>query len=316
MENSEEWVLVPTGKGAVKAHMEVRITQVENPDYTHWMVKHSGLGITHSGVLIEVRTDSNLLNVIQGIVDLIVVDNTPYIAIRYFGALRRRWSLDPEKKWIRYYRKHTFDGGNKPWKLTRLEGDIFVTLMIDRGEWTYAEASKVHENWVEKIAAIMQSRVRDGFHILRRNCQHVAAWTINRVNADTNGLSNMKTIAVPPNFIFRMLSKDWLPEAIHERSLLNSHNCNNKLLSMPPKDSENQLQKNFGFDLKQASGESTDGKCATMSSDEKGKVTTSDLVSHVEQGTYKETEILDEETILSLEEVGWVILGHDRAQLA
>jgi len=182
------------------------------------MVRNSGMGITHSGVLIETRIDHQHDGIRQAIVDLIVVENVPYIAIRYYGTSRRRWTLDKEKKLIRYYRKHTFDAGGKPWKYTRDNiKNLPMIHVIDSGKWGEIETDRRHHQWVDEIAENMRLRVKEGFHILRRNCQHVAAWTINKVQMDSIGQSKLPFLAAPPNTIFRLFSKDWLPDNIkHE----------------------------------------------------------------------------------------------------
>ena len=59
------------------------IRKVDNPAYTHWLVRRSSIGITHSGVLVESWGSSGIQRAhLQTIVDLIVIDKVPFIAIR------------------------------------------------------------------------------------------------------------------------------------------------------------------------------------------------------------------------------------------
>uniref|UniRef100_A0A6U3B237 Uncharacterized protein n=1 Tax=Lotharella globosa TaxID=91324 RepID=A0A6U3B237_9EUKA len=213
-----EWVWIE--EPPERCQGEVRISQVENIDYTHWMVKHSGIGITHSGVLVETICEAKEARTLQTIIDLIVIENVPYIAIRYYGHTKRSWRLVSKKKWIYYYRKHLYNQGKKPWKLTIPEGrKESVSLLVDSDEWDAVDAVKTHTLWVENVAKTMQSRVRDGFHLLRRNCQHVAAWTVNTIEMGRTAHRDMKPefIAAPPNKLFKLLSNDWLPDEMIEQ---------------------------------------------------------------------------------------------------
>lgn len=94
-----------------------------------------------------------------------------------------------------------------------------VSVLVDSDDWDGEEAKKVHTQWVEEVANTMQYRLRDGFHLLRRNCQHVAAWTVNtiKLRESMNQEFPIEFTATPPNKIFRILSTDWLPEEMTEK---------------------------------------------------------------------------------------------------
>uniref|UniRef100_A0A7S2THL4 Uncharacterized protein n=1 Tax=Lotharella oceanica TaxID=641309 RepID=A0A7S2THL4_9EUKA len=294
---TREWVWIEDPPERCQG--EVRISQVENIDYTHWMVKHSGIGITHSGVLVETICEAKEARTLQTIIDLIVIENVPYIAIRYYGHTKRSWRLVSKKKWIYYYRKHLHNQGNKPWKLTIPEGrKESVSLLVDSDEWDAVDAIKAHTLWVENVAKTMQSRVRNGFHLLRRNCQHVAAWTVNTIEMGRTAHRDLKPefIAAPPNKIFKLLSNDWLPDEMIEQqkkealaqSSSNSNSDDNKEwgeLSAWIRGKDMVLWPLFNY-LKLV--ESVRASAATTST---------------ETGT-----IPSEQAILSAEEMGWMLI--------
>lgn len=222
-ERKTSWVLLSDGK-AESGTFQVRIQQVENINYTHWMVKRSRLGLTHSGCLVETRRGSRVRQ--STIIDPILLNNKPHIAIRnYCGLPIQIIAPEPSDgsapRWVKYELTGSCWSGKKPWKPSTTGGQ-FVVQTVESGEWSDTHALTRHVDWVTRVAVLMQERLEIGFNVLRRNCQHVAAWTFNKINFESFDSQSSQIPACPPNSIFRLFRREWLPKPLSNDGISDS----------------------------------------------------------------------------------------------
>mmetsp|Transcript_22359 Transcript_22359/g.33311 ORF Transcript_22359/g.33311 Transcript_22359/m.33311 type:complete len:451 (-) Transcript_22359:319-1671(-) len=122
------------------------ISQVENKHYTHAFVRvithTTGLGITHSGVLVETKFEDK--PIAQTVLDLIEYNKKPYVAIRhYMKPLHYDTWLDKERM-LKAHRQGPYDTGKKPWTQTKLEGKpVTYRVWEARNETTEKVAKEV-----------------------------------------------------------------------------------------------------------------------------------------------------------------------------
>eukprot|EP00472_Partenskyella_glossopodia_P012768 CAMPEP_0197539174 /NCGR_PEP_ID=MMETSP1318-20131121/61855_1 /TAXON_ID=552666 /ORGANISM="Partenskyella glossopodia, Strain RCC365" /LENGTH=375 /DNA_ID=CAMNT_0043097811 /DNA_START=91 /DNA_END=1215 /DNA_ORIENTATION=- len=277
-------------EAGIKAY--TTISQVENRHYTHAFVRAMstvGMGITHSGVLVETRfkkeekgeenrnqnhqhnnnnqqneeCNPDDLDSFQTVVDLIQFRGRPYVAVRHYRQRCRIDNWDDELLLATFFREGDYDTARKPWTRTTLAGKPVrfrvaevreeeqqqqpsaTSNAADSGSSSSSssknnesqaqpdpdvagqkttqsqvqaipirtQAQAMHTKWVERIKSCITEGSGGEFKMLSRNCQHAAAYTMNKLKHEA-GVADERN-AVPPNLLFRLLAPEsrWIPSA-------------------------------------------------------------------------------------------------------
>eukprot|EP00471_Norrisiella_sphaerica_P010607 CAMPEP_0184498864 /NCGR_PEP_ID=MMETSP0113_2-20130426/40065_1 /TAXON_ID=91329 /ORGANISM="Norrisiella sphaerica, Strain BC52" /LENGTH=609 /DNA_ID=CAMNT_0026886563 /DNA_START=89 /DNA_END=1918 /DNA_ORIENTATION=+ len=192
---------------------ETAISQVENRHYTHTIVRAltrtTGIPITHSGVLVETRINSE--PIAQTVVDLIEFQGRPYVAIRYYMQSHRMDDWDDDNQIVKFYREDYFDGGKKPWSKTTLSGKPVSYRVWAKDTTDKEEGNEAHQKWIGRIEECIRESTNGEFKLISRNCQHAAAYTMNKLKAEA-GVADDRH-AAPPNWVFRVFApaSTWVP---------------------------------------------------------------------------------------------------------
>lgn len=191
------------------------VAQVENRNYTHAFVRGSGIGITHSGILVQTLVGGEVIR--ETVVDLIEFKGKPFVATRQY---RRPYKIDnwnDETLDAVFYRRGTYDKCEKPWTHTVLDERPLCFRVWSSKEPDTKDAAQTHTFWVENIQGSMREASRGEFRLFSRNCQHAAAYTLNKLKSEVGIIDDRH--AVPPNWLFRFFASEssYIPQPVRSR---------------------------------------------------------------------------------------------------
>jgi len=192
---------------------ETRISQVENKYYTHAFVRAlnrtTGIPITHSGVLVETKIKGE--PIAQTVVDLIEFQGKPYVALRSYMKSYKVDNWDDENQIAKFFREGDYNSGKKPWSQTKLHGKPVSYRVWGEDTTSYIKGRHNHEKWINKIESCIRESSQGEFKLMSRNCQHAAAYTINKLKKEA-GVADDRH-AEPPNWVFRIFApaSTWVP---------------------------------------------------------------------------------------------------------
>jgi len=190
------------------------ISQVENPYYTHNFVRvisrTTGFPITHSGVLVETSIEGQPKH--QTVVDLIEYSGKPYVALRQYMKPFKIDNWNDDVSIAKFSRQGFYDKGKKPWRKTLLQGKAISFTVWAEDTDSEEAAQKAHETWIQKIESYIKEATKGEFKLMSRNCQHAAAYTINKLKKEV-GIADERH-ASPPNWLFRVFASEstWVPK--------------------------------------------------------------------------------------------------------